>query len=94
MVGGEAMYPDQNIVDNAARSAAHTTLVAAVQAADLAETLRGAGPFTVFAPVNDAFENLPEGTVETLLMPENKVRLAGVLAYHVVPGRLDFGALA
>lgn len=87
MVGGQAMLPSRDIVDNAANSAEHTTLVAAVQAAGLVETLKGAGPFTVFAPVNDAFENLPEGTVQTLLRPENRAALTKVLTYHVVPGR-------
>ncbi len=93
MVGGEAMYPQKNIVENAVNSKDHTTLVAAVKAAGLVETLQGAGPFTVFAPTNDAFENLPEGTVETLLKPENKEQLAQVLTYHVVPGKLDYVAL-
>ncbi len=93
-VGGEAMYPMKNIVENAVNSKAHTTLVAAVKAAGLVETLQSAGPFTVFAPVNDAFENLPAGTVETLLKPENKGTLTTVLTYHVVPGKLDFDALA
>ena len=79
MVGGEAMYPMKNIVENAVNSKDHTTLVAAVQAAGLVETLQTKGPFTVFAPVNDAFENLPAGTVETLLKPENKATLAKVL---------------
>ncbi len=88
MVGGEEMYPTRDIVDNAVNSADHTTLVAAVQAAGLVETLKGAGPFTVFAPTNDAFENLPAGTVETLLRPENRAMLTGILTYHVVPGRL------
>ncbi|MGB3618763.1 MAG: fasciclin domain-containing protein [Catalinimonas sp.] len=92
-VGGQAMYPQKNIVANAVNSEHHTTLVAAVKAADLVETLQGAGPFTVFAPTNDAFENLPEGTVETLLKPENKKKLQGVLTYHVVPGRMDARAL-
>jgi len=92
-VGGEAMYPKKNIVENAINSADHTTLVAAVKAAGLVETLQGDGPFTVFAPVNDAFENLPDGTVETLLKPENKKALQGVLTYHVIPGNLDFDAL-
>ena len=92
-VGGEAMYPKKNIVENAVNSADHTTLVAAVKAAGLVETLQGDGPFTVFAPVNDAFENLPDGTVETLLKPENKKALQGVLTYHVIPGNLDFDAL-
>lgn len=86
-VGGQAMLPTRDIVDNAVNSADHTTLVAAVKAADLVTTLKGRGPFTVFAPVNDAFENLPEGTVQTLLRPESKAALAGVLTYHVVPGR-------
>jgi uncharacterized surface protein with fasciclin (FAS1) repeats len=94
MVGGEAMYPQKNIVENAMNSKDHTTLVAAVKAAGLVETLQGAGPFTVFAPTNDAFENLPEGTVETLLKPENKEQLTKVLTYHVVPGKLDYAALA
>lgn len=93
-VGGEAMYPMKNIVENAVNSKAHTTLVAAVKAAGLVETLQGAGPFTVFAPVNDAFENLPAGTVETLLKPENKATLTKVLTYHVVAGKYDFDALA
>ena len=94
MVGGEAMYPMKNIVENAVNSKAHTTLVAAVKAADLVGTLQTAGPFTVFAPVNDAFENLPAGTVETLLKPENKATLAKVLTYHVVSGKYDFTALS
>jgi uncharacterized surface protein with fasciclin (FAS1) repeats len=88
MVGGQAMYPAKDIVDNAVNSADHTTLVAAVKAAGLVETLKGKGPFTVFAPTNDAFRDLPEGTVETLLKPENKVTLARVLTYHVVAGKL------
>jgi len=94
MVGGEAMYPMKNIVENAVNSKAHTTLVAAVKAAGLVETLQSAGPFTVFAPVNDAFENLPVGTVETLLKPENKATLTKVLTYHVVAGKYDFKSLA
>lgn len=94
VVGGEPMYPTKNVVENAVKSKAHTTLVAAVGAAGLVETLKGAGPFTVFAPVNDAFENLPAGTVETLLKPENKKSLTGVLTYHVVSGKYDFKALA
>jgi uncharacterized surface protein with fasciclin (FAS1) repeats len=94
MVGGEAMFPMKNIVQNAINSKAHTTLVAAVQAADLVDVLQSAGPFTVFAPVNDAFENLPAGTVETLLKPENKATLQKVLTYHVVKGKYDFDALA
>lgn len=88
-VGGQAMYRTKDIVDNAVNSADHTTLVAAVKAAGLVQTLKGAGPFTVFAPVNDAFENLPDGTVATLLKPENKGTLGKVLTYHVVAGRLD-----
>lgn len=94
MVGGEAMFPMKNIVENAVNSKAHTTLVAAVKAAGLVETLQGKGPFTVFAPVNDAFENLPAGTVETLLKPENKSTLTTVLTYHVVAGKYDFKALS
>ena len=88
MVGGQAMYPNKNIVANAVNSKDHTTLVAAVKAAGLVETLQGKGPFTVFAPVNDAFENLPAGTVETLLKPENKAMLTKVLTYHVVAGNM------
>jgi len=86
MVGGEAMYPNKNIVENAVNSADHTTLVAAVQAAGLVDTLASPGPFTVFAPVNSAFAALPDGTVEMLLQPENKDALTGVLTYHVVAG--------
>ena len=86
IVGNEEMYPTKNIVENAVNSEDHTTLVAAVKAAGLADTLAGPGPFTVFAPTNDAFENLPDGTVETLLKPENKEQLTNVLTYHVVPG--------
>ena len=93
MVGGQAMYPTKDIVDNAVNSADHTTLVAAVKAAGLVETLKGSGPFTVFAPTNAAFAALPAGTVETLLKPENKEQLTKVLTYHVVPGRLDAAAL-
>lgn len=93
MVGGEKMFPKKNIVENAVNSKDHTTLVAAVKAADLIATLQGAGPFTVFAPVNDAFENLPAGTVETLLKPENKATLQKVLTYHVVSGKMDFDAI-
>ncbi len=89
MVGGMAMYPTKDIVDNAVNSADHTTLVAAVKAADLVGTLKGKGPFTVFAPVNDAFRDLPDGTVASLLKPENKAALTKVLTYHVVSGRLD-----
>jgi len=92
-VGGQAMMPMKNIIENAVNSKAHTTLVAAVKAAGLVETLQGAGPFTVFAPVNDAFENLPAGTVETLLKPENKAQLSKVLTYHVVSGKYDFNAI-
>ena len=84
MVGGAAMFSDKNIVENAVNSADHTTLVAAVQAAGLVETLQGAGPFTVFAPTNDAFAKLPAGTVETLLKPENKDQLTKILTCHVV----------
>lgn len=94
MVGGEAMYPKKNIVENAVNSKDHTTLVAAVKAAGLVETLQSAGPFTVFAPVNDAFENLPAGTVETLLKAENKGQLSAVLTYHVIAGKYDFDALS
>lgn len=88
MVGGAAMMADMDIIDNAVNSADHTTLVAAVQAAGLVETLKSEGPFTVFAPVNAAFEALPAGTVDTLLLPENQAQLAGVLTYHVVPGTI------
>src|SRR5215831_5062569 len=88
IVGGKEMFPNQNIVENAVNSADHTTLVAAVKAAGLVETLQGSGPFTVFAPTNAAFAKLPAGTVETLLKPENKPTLTKVLTYHVVPGRL------
>lgn len=94
MVGGEKMYPAKNIVENAVNSKDHTTLVAAVQAAGLVETLQSKGPFTVFAPVNDAFENLPAGTVDKLLMPENKAMLTSVLTYHVVAGKMDYNALS
>lgn len=94
MVGGEAMYPKKDIVSNAVESADHTTLVAAVKAAGLVSTLQGEGPFTVFAPVNDAFENLPAGTVESLLKPEAKGKLTAVLTYHVLAGTYDFDALA
>lgn len=92
-VGGQAMLPSRDIVDNAVNSADHTTLVAAVKAAGLVETLKGPGPFTVFAPVNAAFAALPAGTVDNLLKPENKAALTGVLTYHVVPGRYDAAAL-
>ena len=93
MVGGQLMFPTRDIVDNAVNSADHTTLVAAVKAADLVATLKGPGPFTVFAPVNDAFKDLPAGTVETLLKPENKAMLTRILTYHVVPGRLTAAEL-
>jgi uncharacterized surface protein with fasciclin (FAS1) repeats len=86
MVGGAAMPATNNIIENAVNSADHTTLVAAVQAAGLVETLSGEGPFTVFAPTNDAFAALPEGTVDTLLLPENKDQLTAVLTYHVIAG--------
>ncbi len=93
MVGGAAMYRTKDIVDNAMNSQDHTTLVAAVKAAGLVETLKGKGPFTVFAPTNAAFEKLPAGTVDTLLRPENKGMLTKVLTYHVVAGRLDSKAI-
>ena len=93
MVGGEEMFPSKTIVENAVNSADHTTLVAAVKAAGLVDTLSGKGPFTVFAPVNAAFTALPAGTVDTLLKPENKAQLTGVLTYHVVPGRVTFDDL-
>jgi uncharacterized surface protein with fasciclin (FAS1) repeats len=93
MVGGAAMYPSKDIIDNAVNSKDHTTLVAAVKAAGLVETLKGSGPFTVFAPTNTAFDKLPAGTVDMLLKPENKQKLTSVLTYHVVPGRLDAAAL-
>ncbi len=88
-VGGAPMYPSKNIIQNAVNSKDHTTLVAAVKAAGLVETLQGPGPFTVFAPTNAAFKKLPAGTVESLLKPEMKEHLVGVLTYHVVPGRLS-----
>lgn len=93
MVGGAAMYPSKDIIDNALNSKDHTTLVAAVKAAGLVETLKGAGPFTVFAPTNAAFAKLPAGTVDTLLQPANKKALTLVLTYHVVAGRLDAKSL-
>ena len=93
MVGGAAMYPSRTIVENAVNSRDHTTLVAAVKAAGLVETLSGAGPFTVFAPTNAAFAKLPAGTVDTLLKPENRAMLQTVLTYHVVPGRLTAAEL-
>ncbi len=89
MVGGAAMYPTKNIVENAVNSADHTTLVAAVKAAGLVDALSGPGPFTVFAPTNAAFAKLPAGTVETLVKPENKATLTSILTYHVVPGRVS-----
>jgi uncharacterized surface protein with fasciclin (FAS1) repeats len=88
-VGGSPMYPSKNIIQNAVNSKDHTTLVAAVKAAGLVETLEGPGPFTVFAPTNAAFAKLPPGTVESLLKPEMKAKLTGVLTYHVVPGRFS-----
>ncbi|HTD93262.1 MAG TPA: fasciclin domain-containing protein [Chitinophagaceae bacterium] len=92
-VGGAPMYASKNIVENAVNSKDHTTLVAAVKAAGLVETLQSAGPFTVFAPTNTAFDLLPKGTVETLVKPENKAKLTGILTYHVVSGSLDTKAL-
>jgi uncharacterized surface protein with fasciclin (FAS1) repeats len=89
MVGGAAMFPSKNIVQNAVNSKDHTTLVAAVKAAGLVDTLEGKGPFTVFAPTNAAFGKLPAGTVDTLVKPENKATLTKILTYHVVPGRLE-----
>jgi len=89
VVGGQEMYPTKDIIDNAVNSADHTMLVAAVKAAGLVETLKGSGPFTVFAPTNEAFAKLPAGTVENLLKPENKDALSKILTYHVVPGRLS-----
>jgi uncharacterized surface protein with fasciclin (FAS1) repeats len=94
MVGGAAMYPSKNIVENAVNSKDHTTLVAAVKAADLVETLQSKGPFTVFAPTNAAFDKLPAGTVETLLKPENKKTLQTILTYHVVAGKMNSGDIA
>jgi len=94
MVGGAAMYPTKNIVENAVNSQDHTTLVAAVKAAGLVDTLEGPGPFTVFAPTNEAFAKLPAGTVDSLLKPENKPMLVKVLTYHVVPGRISASDLA
>jgi len=93
-VGGAAMYPSKNIVANAVNSADHTTLVAAVKAAGLVETLQSAGPFTVFAPTNAAFGKLPAGTVETLVKPENKATLTKILTYHVVAGKFDAKSIA
>lgn len=93
-VGGAPMYPSKNIVENAVNSKDHTTLVAAVKAAGLVETLMSAGPFTVFAPTNAAFGKLPAGTVETLVKPENKALLTKILTYHVVAGKLDAKTIA
>ncbi|MFY0728194.1 fasciclin domain-containing protein [Pseudomonas sp. NFX15] len=94
MVGGQSMQPGKDIVDNAVNSADHTTLVAAVKAAGLVDTLKGKGPFTVFAPVNSAFAALPAGTVDNLLKPANKATLTHILTYHVVAGKLDMMTLA
>lgn len=93
-VGGAPMYPSKNIIENAVNSKDHTTLVAAVKAAGLVETLQGAGPFTVFAPTNAAFDKLPKGTVETLVKPENKATLTKILTYHVVAGNMDAKTIA
>jgi len=93
MVGGAPMYPSKNIVENAVNSKDHTTLVAAVKAAGLVDTLSGPGPFTVFAPTNEAFNKLPPGTVDTLLKPENKATLTKILTYHVVPGKISSAEL-
>lgn len=89
VIGGAAMYPTKDIVDNAVNSKDHTTLVAAVKAAGLVETLKGKGPFTVFAPTNEAFNKLPAGTVDNLVKPENKVTLTKILTYHVVAGKMS-----
>lgn len=94
MVGGAAMYPNKNIIENAVNSKDHTTLVAAVKAADLVTTLEGKGPFTVFAPTNEAFDKLPKGTVETLLKPENKKMLQNILTYHVAAGKWSSADIA
>ena len=94
MVGGAPMYSNKDIIDNAVNSKDHTTLVAAVKAAGLVSTLKGPGPFTVFAPTNEAFAALPPGTVDTLLKPENKAALTKVLTYHVVSGKMDSAALS
>jgi len=93
-VGGEAMYPQKNIIENAINSKAHTTLVAAVKAGGLVETLSGKGPFTVFAPTNGAFNALPAGTVDDLLKPESKATLVKILTYHVIAGKMDFAKLS
>ena len=92
-VGGAPMYPSKNIIQNAVNSKDHTTLVAAVKAAGLVDTLSGPGPFTVFAPTNDAFAKLPAGTVDNLVKPENKATLTKILTYHVVPGRMNAASL-
>jgi uncharacterized surface protein with fasciclin (FAS1) repeats len=92
-VGGAAMYPSKDIIDNAVNSKDHTTLVAAVKAAGLVDTLKGSGPFTVFAPTNAAFAKLPAGTVDTLVKPENKATLTKILTYHVVAGKVDAKSL-
>lgn len=94
MVGGASMLRSRDIIDNAVNSADHTTLVAAVKAAGLVDTLKGAGPFTVFAPTNEAFNKLPAGTVDTLLKPENKAMLTKILTYHVLAGKFDSKAIA
>ena len=94
MVGGAPMLPSKDIIDNAVNSKDHTTLVAAVKAAGLVDTLKGPGPFTVFAPTNAAFDALPAGTVDTLLKPENKEMLTTILTYHVVPGKWDAAAIS
>jgi uncharacterized surface protein with fasciclin (FAS1) repeats len=94
MVGGAKMYPSKDIIDNAVNSKDHTTLVTAVKSAGLVETLKGAGPFTVFAPTNEAFDKLPKGTVETLVKPANKATLTKILTYHVVAGKMDSKAIA
>lgn len=93
MVGGAKMYPNKDIIENASNSKDHTTLVAAVKAAGLVETLKGKGPFTVFAPTNEAFAALPAGTVDNLLKPENKAMLTGILTYHVVAGNMTAAAI-
>ena len=92
-VGGATMYPSKDIIDNAVNSSDHTTLVVAIKAGGLVETLKGKGPFTVFAPTNEAFAKLPAGTVDTLLKPENKATLVKILTYHVVPGKVEAGEL-
>lgn len=94
MVGGAKMYPSKDIIDNAVNSKDHTTLVTAVKSAGLVETLKGNGPFTVFAPTNEAFDKLPKGTVETLVKPANKATLTKILTYHVVAGKMDSKAIA